>query len=565
MSQQIEQLRKQILEFNRQYEAGTPIVEDAVYDFYKKKLSILEADSRYKISDVIGNTPSEHKAKHLQKILSLQHDFGKQTFCDFVARIEKKASCLNSSDTRLKTERADTFPFPLIAELKVDGVSVVARYEHGKLQRLATRGDGVFGEDITHLAKFLNLPNEIYIKQLVELRFEAYIQKDILKNPRNAVAGLLLKKDADENLKYIHFMPHNLYASSHEEAYHIWPTYLDLRSIFERMHLDLLSYYKVCHSIEDMEEFFDDIEKQKDGLSFEIDGVVFKVNDHSTYPTLGETATAPRYAFAVKFENTFAISTITDIKFQVGRFGRLTPIAEIEETDIKGRKIRRATLNNIDALKAKQYAIGDVVRVEMAGEVIPMITTIIEKTGQIVALPETCPSCSSFLQEDFCINDWNCLAQRKERLCYFASKHGLDISGMGEKQIEFFMQMNMLAYPYDFFEIKNKVNMITHNPSWMGEKALANLLESIEKSRYKSLSSFIISLGMLHIGRAKAELIADKFPNFRDFLSASVEQLQFLGPEIAKDVYIYKQQPWIAKTFDYMRDGEYKTDTISLF
>ncbi len=685
MQMEIEKLRAQILEFNRQYEAGTPLVEDYIYDFYKKKLAILEADLQYKISDVIGTRPIGEKAKHLHRILSLSHDFGKSSFDNFLTRIEKKLHTHEKIEKNAKMEdgsnrakndlqscsqpktcesnQQHNLPYPLVAELKVDGVSVVVRYENGQLQRIATRGDGVYGEDITHLAKFLNLPNNIYIKQLVEIRFEAYIHKDKIKNPRNAVAGMLLKKEPDENLKYINFMPHNLYtqinntnekiiqnAHKHQTANQtkegkesetitttyqedqqqtdskhiepsngindnqiisikniseaklednevvkdesawqisgqyasyqtqansalkhpetdIWPTYMDLRAIFEKMHLDILPYYKLCHTKKDMEQFFDEIDAIKDKLPFEIDGVVFKINNHSLYNALGETATAPRYAFAVKFENTFAISTIQDITFQVGRFGRLTPVAEIEETKIKGRKIKRATLNNFNALKEKNYTIGDIVKIEMAGEVIPMISDIIQKGDKELELPTTCPSCASYLNDDTCINDWNCQAQRKQRLAYFAGKHGLDITSMGEKQIEFFMQMGIIEYPYDFFEIKNRINMITCNPSWLGQKALSNLLEAIEKSKHISLEAFIVSLGMLHIGRAKATAIAHKFPDFNNFLISSVEDLQFLGPEIAKDVYIYKQQQWITKTFAYMKIGqEYKNeDIVSLF
>lgn len=551
ITKDIEKLRLQILELNKQYELGTPLVEDYIYDFYKKKLAILEEDAQYKISEIIGTTPNENKARHLYKILSLQHDFGKKSFDEFITRIEK-----------IIAQPA----FPLIAELKVDGVSVIVRYENGILKRIATRGNGIFGEDITHLKDYLNLPNEIFIKELIEIRFEAYMEKDIIKNPRNATAGLLLKKKADSNLKHIKFMPHNLYTNLYPQ--NICQTYLELRDIFEKMHLDILPIYKKCENKADMEEFFDEIDSKKNDLPFEIDGVVFKINDFALYEKLGETAIAPKYAFAVKFENTFAISVIQDIKFQVGRFGRLTPVAEIEETEIVGRKIKRATLNNFMLLKEKNYAVGDIVKIEMAGEVIPMISQIIQKSENSLIIPTRCPACDSILHEDVCMNAWACIAQRKERLYHFASKHGLDIANMGEKQIEFFMEMQMLEYPYDFFEIKNRINEITYNPSWLGEKALANLLEAIEKSRYKTLAAWYTCLGILHIGRAKAQELADKFPNFEDFLAASIEQLEFLGPEISKDVYNFKQtETWLAKTYSYMKIGqEYKNESvISLF
>jgi DNA ligase (NAD+) len=379
-NQQIKILREKIIEFNKQYEIGQPIVEDYIYDFYKKKLNILEENLYYKISEQIGSTPVGTKAKHLKKILSLQHDFGKQAFDTFLTRIKKTLE-----------------PFPLVAELKIDGVSVVARYENGNLIRVATRGNGTYGEDITHLAKFLDIPHKIYLKETLELRFEAFIEKDILKNPRNAVAGLLLKKEADQNLKYIRFMPHNLYSETK-----LWSSYMQLREIFQKMHLDLLNEYKLCHNLSEMEEFFDQTASKKNNLPFEIDGIVFKINDYESCDLLGETEYAPRYAFAIKFENSFAISKILNIAFQVGRFGNITPVAEIEETIIEGRKIKRATLNNLDMLKEKQYAAQDIIKIEMAGQVIPMITDIIEKSNQETTMPQLCPSCSSPLENYMC-------------------------------------------------------------------------------------------------------------------------------------------------------------------
>lgn len=540
----LQHLRAKILEFNAAYEKGTPLVEDYVYDFYKKRLKILESTEQDKISEKIGPAAKD-KVKHLHKILSLEHDFGIESFEKFLTKIQKK-----------------TDVFPLIAELKIDGVSIVARYINGYLQHIATRGDGTAGENITHLKDYLHLPNEIYIKDTIDIRFEAYIDKHLIANPRNAVAGMLMKKEADENLRHIQFAPHNLYSETK-----IWLSYIQLREIFEQMHLTPITPFQVCNSIEDMQTFFEKIEAEKDDLPFEIDGVVFKINDKEAQEKLGNTAIAPRYAFAVKFENASAVSIIQNIQFQVGRFGKITPVAEIEETIIKGRKIKRATLNNFEYLTKQQYAIGDVVKIEMAGEVIPMISEIIEKSGLKITLPTTCPSCNAQLNDDTCEAGWQCYMQRKERLCYFASKNGLNIQGMGDKQIEFFMESNMLQYPYNFFDLKNNVNKILYTPTWLGEKSLSNLLEAIEKARYVSLENWYISLGLPHIGKVKAQILAEKYPNFEDFLNASIEDLQELGPEIAKDVHEYKaQEKWMLQTWQHMQIGkEYTSDSITLF
>lgn len=544
MSDDITELRGKILHFNKAYEEGHPLVEDYIYDFYKKKLKLLEEDSALKISAKIGPSP-KHKIKHLFKVLSLDHNFGIKSFNFFIKKLEKKVEV-----------------FPLIAEIKVDGVSLLARYENGHLKHLATRGDGIYGENITHLKDHLPIPSEIYLKQTLEIRFEAYINKDFIENPRNAVAGMLLKKEVDATLKHVKLAPHHLY--SHEN---IWSNYLELREIFEKLHLEPIKPYAICKNKREMEEFFNEIEKTKENLRFEIDGIVFKINEKSSQEFLGNTATAPRFAFAIKFENESSVSVIKDIKFQVSRFGKITPVAEIEEVIIKGRKIKKATLNNFTYLLNNKYSIGDTIKIEMAGEVIPMISEIIEKGNSTITIPTTCPFCKSILEEDLCVKGWQCYAQKKERLIHFASKHGLDIQNMGEKQIAFFIGNEILNYPYDFFEIKNRINKIKHNPSWLGEKSLINLLEAIETSKYTNLEKWYMSLGLPHVGRAKAQTLAQTFSQFENFLSANIDELKFLGPEIAKDICSYKKnEEWIAKTWKHMKIGqEYKSDAISLF
>jgi|GEM_PF-3437311 len=544
-NQELEDLRAKIRLFNAEYEKGTPLVQDYVYDFYKKRLRILEATYTTKISNEIG-PEAQDKIKHLFPILSLDHDFGLSGFENFLKKMQKNCD-----------------PFPFIGELKVDGISIVARYENGFLTTIATRGNGVFGENITHLKNHLALPNEISLTGILDLRCEAYINKNIMKNPRNAVAGMLLKKEPDLNLKFVKFAPHNLYSADE-----IWQEYTQLRHIFEEIfHLEPISPFKTCQNINEMHEFFENVQKIKDDLDFEIDGTVFKINEKAKQMSLGHTSTAPKYAFAIKFENPFAISKITKIQFQVAKSGRITPVAIVETATIKDRKIQKATLNNFDDLTRNGYAPGDIVKIEMAGEVIPMISEIIEKSAEILELPKTCPSCGSNLKYDNCENGWSCPAQKQERLTYFASKNGLNIQGMGEKQIEFFISQQMLEFPYDFFELKNRANMIKQNPSWLAEKAFSNLLESIEIARYSTLEAWYMSLGLPNIGRTKSQNLASNFPIFGDFLAAKAEDFTFLGPEIAQQIFEYKtREKWIEKTWSYMKIGQkFENDEITLF
>lgn len=529
-------LREKILMFNEAYENGSPLVNDIVYDFYKKKLALLEQHEKIKISEYVGAPRSHVTSPHLFSVLSLDHDFGASSIEKFIKKIEKL-----------------TDPFPMVAELKIDGVSVIARYENGNIKTLKTRGNGKLGEDISHLIPFLKLPDKIYLQEKLEIRFEAYFDKDIVKNPRNAAAGTLLKKEPDPKLIFMKLAPHFLYSDSH-----IWSSYSQLRSIFYNMHLSCIEPFSVCVSLEECIQFYKYIEKNKDNFSHEIDGVVFKVSSKEKQDILGDTAKAPRSAFAIKFSNPFNITEILDIEFHVGRQGSLTPLAIIAPTKINDRTITKATLNNINDLKQKKYSIGDIIKVEMAGEVIPKITDIIEKSENETVIPCKCPSCGTILKEDFCPANWECPEQKLNKLIYFASKPCLNIKTIGKTQIEFFVKEKLLNYPYDFFELKNTIKRVMNKPNWLAEKSFAKIVESIEKSKYMPLDQFITSLGLPNIAKTKANEIAQHFKIFESFINCRESDLEFLGENNARYVYEYLEQEkaWIIATFNYMKIGQ---------
>lgn len=530
----LDELRKKILKFNEAYEKGDPIIEDYIYDFYKKKLEIMEKFENNKISNMIGSTlKSNNVLPHLFPILSLHHDFGHSGINSFIKKISKKF-----------------YPFPLIAEIKIDGVSVIIRYNNGILENIKTRGDGYQGEDITHLKNFLNIPNNINIKDLLEIRCEAYIEKNIIKNARNAVAGILLKKNIDPNIQYIKFAPHNLYSDSK-----IYDNYVELRELFKNIGFDPILPFKICNNIEECDAFFIQINQDRETLPNEIDGVVFKINDKSLQDQLGSTAKAPKHSFAIKFCNAFNISTIVSIKLQMSRTGNLTPVAYIEPTIIQDRKITKATLNNLDDLYRKNFSIGDIIQIEIAGDVIPKITKIIEKknTNEKIEIITNCPFCNSILENNMCQKNWECVEQKIQKLIYFASKPAMNIKDMGETQIRFFVNEGILNYPQDFFNIYKKTNKIKNNPNWLGEKSLMKLINNIEKAKYTNLNQFYISIGLPLIGKEKVKLLSEKF-NIMDFLNSDEKSLQFLGENIAKYVYIYKEteKQWILETSKYI-------------
>lgn len=541
---ELDDLRKKILLFNEMYEKGQPLVTDIVYDFYKKKLAILEAKENMKISEYVGTKTLNQPLPHLFPILSLEHEFGADSIEKFIQRMNKTLN-----------------PFPLIAELKIDGVSLIAKYIHGKIQYLKTRGNGILGEDISYLIPYLPIPNQIYLKEELEIRFEGYFDKTI-KNARNAAAGILFKKNIDTiKLAHLKLTPHNLY-SKHQ----IWNSYNELREIFFKMHLIPIFPFAQCNSIEECKEFFDRIDQEKKSLPFEIDGIVFKVNSFKSQEILGNSSKAPKFAFAIKFENSFNISEILNIEFKVGRTGKIIPVAKIQEVTIKNRKISNATLNNLNFLKSKQFAIKDIVKLEMAGEVIPKITEIIEKSNNTTTIPTRCPCCQSNLVENSCLESWECEEQRINKIIYFASKPCMNIKNLGEAQIETFVKEKIIKYPHDLYSLKNNIKKLTYTPTWLGTKFLENLIKAIENSAYVTIETFLISCGLPYLAKQTVLKVIQQFTNIENFLNSSEEELSFLGPKKALELYTAKEKEkfWIEKTLPFLKINQ-SPSNYSLF
>ena len=546
---EIEALKSKIIELNKAYEQGTPLVDDHVYDFLKKKLEILEKNTNFnqKAYSLIG-LKAQKPIKHFKPILSLNHYFGHESIADNIKRIEKNLD-------------SDSVVFS--AELKVDGISLIFSYSNGILTNIATRGNGLLGEDLSHLKNFINVPSVISEKSDLHIRCEAYFDKKDFENPRNAVAGAFLQKKISENLFKVKFFAHNLYSDSFSVE-----NYSDLRQCFKNFGFDVIEPFEVTSNLEDLVNYFKKVDSEKASYSFDIDGIVIKVNSMESQKNLGDTKKAPKFAFAVKFENEFAFSNITKIDYFVGRFGKVTPVAFFDEVEINKTKIKKATLHNFNELEKKGYAQKDLIKIEMAGSVIPYISDIIEKKSDFAGLPKKCPSCESDLIGDFCANSWNCLGQKKQKLMWFAGKAGLNIKNMGEKQIDFFVDQEILNYPSDFFKLKLNAKNIKNNPKWLGEKSFKNIISSIEESKKASLTAFFSAIGIPNIGKNKASLVFEKFNNFEDFLSASLEDLAFLGPKISLDVFNFlKEEKWIKEAYYELEiSGKIKEeDEITLF
>lgn len=536
----LKQLAKDIEKHNKAYyQDNTPIISDAEYDQLfnlnlqiEKKFPnlILENSPSKKVGSPVSEKFS--KVTHLAPMLSLSNAFDDQDLVDFIDRIKNFL-------------RLDNFP-PIFCEPKIDGLSFSAVYENGTLKVASTRGDGYIGENITKNIKTIrDFPHTLNTKaQLLEVRGEVYINKDDFlllnttqeslgkdkfANPRNAAAGSLRQLDpsitANRPLKYF------VYAVGSTSG-KIADSQSELLKKLKELNFITNNIGKLANSIDDIMSFYEHVNSLRDELPYEIDGVVYKLNDFELQQRMGFIARSPRFAIAHKFPAIVGQTKLLNITVQVGRTGVLTPVAELEPIAIGGVIVSRATLHNYQEIIRKDIRIGDIVSLQRAGDVIPQIISsdITKRTNgaEKINVPTHCPSCGSHLHYDHdtiiirCDNGLNCPAQNYERICHFVSKNALDIDGLGKKQVEFLLEKSLIKNPVDIFYLQqnNEKNLakLENMPGW-GRKSVENLFANIEKAKNISLNRFIYSLGIRHIGEQNAKLLAQEFGTYDNFIS----------------------------------------------
>ncbi len=526
------------------YEDNRPIISDSEYDKLFKSLVDLEN----KFSDLITeDSPTQKvgfranekfgKIEHKIPMLSLANAFSYEDVEDFIGRIQKFLLLEN-------------FP-EIFCEPKIDGLSFSAIYENGIFAKAATRGDGYVGEDITENVKTLkDLPKEIKgLPEIFEVRGEIYMDKKDFEelniaresagktkfvNPRNAAAGSLRMLDARETaLRPLKYFIYSIGQCSAKIA----SRQSDLLDKLSKFGFSVNPLSKLASSIEDILSFYKQLESLRPGLDYEIDGIVYKLNDFDMSERMGYVARSPRFALAHKFPAEESSTRLLSISFQIGRTGAVTPVAELEPVFIGGATVSRATLHNYSEIKRKNLRIGDVVYLRRSGDVIPQITGVdLSKRpadSENFIFPDKCPSCSSILQTDergiliFCPGKEACPAQNYRKLCHFASRDALNIDGLGKKQIEFLLEKNFISDHIDIFYLKEKndENLIKlENMEGWGKKSVENLFENIEKSKNPSLAKFIYSLGIEGIGEVNAKILAKEFGSAEIFID-SMEKL----------------------------------------
>ncbi|MES2214413.1 MAG: NAD-dependent DNA ligase LigA [Pseudomonadota bacterium] len=533
ISKNLAELADEIRRHNHAYYAlDNPAISDSEYDALFKEYTKLEGQHPHLApkdspSKMVGSRGASKFAKvtHSKPMLSLANAFSEEEFNDFLDR--------NKNFLRIPD-----IP-EIFCELKIDGLSFSARYENGELIVASTRGDGYIGEDITENIKTISsLPKSLVnAPKILEVRGEIYIEKDdfldlnsrqeasglkIFANPRNAAAGSLRQLDpsitATRPLKYFVYAIGEVseeFATSQEE----------LLFKLTALGFSVNSLNKNARNSEECLEYYKKMQMMRDSLPYEVDGVVYKINDFSLQERLGYVARSPRFALAHKFAAEIARTKLHAITIQVGRTGALTPVAELGSVEVGGVTVSRASLHNHMEIARKDICIGDYVYIQRAGDVIPQITSVDlsarSNDAKPFVFPSNCPSCSSHLHIDLeeailrCDNIMKCPAQKYERLAHFVSLSGMNIDGLGKKQIAFLLDNHFISEAIDIFTAD--LTPLATMPGW-GEKSMQNLKENIEKAKTVALDKFIYALGIRHIGETNAKLLARTFGNAENFV-----------------------------------------------
>ena len=530
-----ENFKKKIKELkkhnNLYYNKDNPKISDAEYDFLKNEIIKLEESYNFLkdlklFEGIVGSFPTNKfkKIKHLVPMLSLSNAFNINDMRDFIKKIE---NFLN-----LKNQKIDFF-----CEPKIDGISATLVYENGVLCRGLSRGDGETGEDILENLKTIKeLPLKISgkkIPKLIEIRCEVYIgKKDFTKisdkfaNPRNAAGGSLRQKNPRETSK----VPLKYFAYGFGEiSQSIFKTQKEFLQTIKKWHFKTNPLSELVYDINQIEKKHKSVEQLRSSLDYDIDGLVYKVNDLTLQKRLGNTSNSPRWAVAYKFSAEKAFTKIKDIVIQVGRTGAITPVAKVEPVTVGGVVVSNATLHNEDEIKRKDIRIGDTVKIQRAGDVIPQVISVdLTKRDEKVKsylFPKKC-LCGSETKKEFskntkkfdavrrCTKGYACNFTAKEKLKHLVSKEALNIDGLGKRVIEQLWDLKLLREPSDIFNLNFK--KIEKLEGW-GELSINNLKEAINISRKVSLDKLIYSIGIRHIGQENAKTIANFFGSIEKF------------------------------------------------
>jgi DNA ligase (NAD+) len=554
------ELRELLERYNYRYHAlDDPEVPDAEYDRLMLELRALETQfPQLQVADSptmrVGAAPISAfgAVKHRVAMLSLDNAFSDDEVRDFDRRIHERLS--------------QTGAIRYSAEPKLDGLAVSARYENGAFVQGATRGDGETGEDITqNLRTIKALPLKLRggtVPRVLEVRGEVFMPFEGFKrfneeaaargeksfiNPRNAAAGSL--RQLDPRMTAARPLDLFIYGVGVIGGGELPPRHSETLKELRRLGFKICPQSTVVESIEGCLEYYREMGAARSSLPYQIDGVVYKVDDVDLQRKLGFISRAPRWAIAHKFPAEEALSVVRGIEFQVGRTGALTPVARLEPTFVGGVTVSNATLHNMDELTRKDVRVGDTVVIRRAGDVIPEVARMLPERriagAQLVTLPSVCPVCGSPVVREAdqavarCSGGRICAAQRKGEIQHFASRRAMDIQGLGDKLVEQLVDGNWVRTPADLFSLQSGQLAALER---MGEKSAQKLQSAIENAKHTTLPRFLYSLGIRDVGEATALVLAQYFPELAELRRASEEEIQRVpdvGPVVAKQAAAY--------------------------
>lgn len=547
------------------YVLDSPKLTDQEYDDYYHELEQIEKNHPELIRDdsptkKIGGKVIDkfNKIEHEIPMMSLGDIFNEEEIIKFDERIRKTVPNIS-----------------YICELKIDGLSVSLLYNEGKLVRAATRGDGIIGEDITHnVVTIKNVPLLIDYKGKLEVRGEIYMPKKSFENineerikagetpfsnPRNAAAGSVRQLDskiaAKRNLStFIYHMPN-------AKQYNINSQYEALEFMKQNgftVNPNIIN----ANNIDEVIKYIEKWTKKRSELAYEIDGIVIKVNNLDDQEKLGYTLRTPKWAIAYKFPAAEVLTKIEGIEFCVGRTGKVTPRADLSPVHLAGSVIRSVTLHNEEYIKSKDIMINDIVSIHKAGDVIPEVVEVKKerRTGDEIPFKmiDVCPICSTklILKDSlyYCPNNL-CDARKIEGLIHFSSRDTMNIEGFGESIVEDFYNMGYLKKIDDYYHLYEHKEELKELEGF-GEKSIDNLLDSIEKSKKNSLEKLLFALGIRHVGKRGAKILASKYHNIDNIMNATLEELSSIdniGDIIAKSVYEYFRREETVELIDSLK------------
>jgi len=569
------------------YTEAAPEISDAEYDTLRRRNAALEARFPELIrsdspSRRIGAAPAAGFAKvtHTRPMLSLENAFDEADVRAFFAGIRNFFS--RPADQALVAEDA----IEVMAEPKIDGLSIGLRYEHGRLVQGATRGDGVTGEDVTANIRTLpSVPEELKGNgwpEVIEIRGEIYMERTgffalneeraaagetVFANPRNAAAGSLRQLDLSITAR----RPLKFFAYAWGEASAPFArTHAEALTKFAAWGLAVSDRSRLCRGVDQVLAYYHDIAADRAALPYDIDGVVYKVNDLSLQERLGMVSRAPRWALAHKFPAEQAQTVLRDILISVGRQGALTPVAALEPITVGGVVVQRATLHNEDEIARKDVRIGDTVIVQRAGDVIPQIVGVVTERRPADAkpfqFPDHCPVCGSLAVREpgmvarRCTGGLICPAQAVERLKHFVARDCFDIEGLGTKHIQAFWEDGLIRRPGDIFRLDPTI--ITKREGW-GEVSARKLVAAIDERRRISLERFINALGIPQVGQATARLLARHYRSLAHWRAemeaaqqpdsearAALVDIHGIGEDMAADIIGFFAEPHNREVLD---------------